>query len=214
MDIQARGYALLRWIEESLDRGLVVPDRVDGTITEQEAAQRWIRRHAPQFPPAARPPEGEIEAFARFFSTYLASTFDFAVDPESVVTGDHCYCPICSFLVRRPHLTPKKVDARAKRSARHLMIRFAQDLAAHHGIAASESEIEALVADRQVRTELALCAYGADLLQRMDGVAVGAGTLVLWRGFAWNAQGSPIKGFRLTAARILEAQEQVLACLG
>jgi hypothetical protein len=73
----------------------------------------------------------------------------------------------------------------------------------------SEKKVELIASDPNIREELALCAYGADLLQRKKGIAVGPAALVLWRNFAWLPSGSPKKKFELTTDLILDAEKAI-----
>jgi hypothetical protein len=56
-----------------------------------------------------------------------------------------------------------------------------------------------------------LCAYAADLLDRLKGVAAGPASLALWRSFAWRPRGSPKKDFTLSTDGILAAQDSLAA---
>ena len=67
--------------------------------------------------------------------------------------------------------------------------------------------LDDMLQDPDLREPLGLCAYAGDLLQRLEGRAVGAASLALWRTFAWTAQGSPKKDFVLTAEEIMASQE-------
>jgi hypothetical protein len=57
----------------------------------------------------------------------------------------------------------------------------------------------------------AYSAYGLSLLERIRGSEGGLYILALWREIAWKSEGSPIKGFKLEAADILDAERQLIA---
>ena len=38
---------------------------------------------------------------------------------------------------------------------------------------------------------------------------MGPAVLVLWRGFAWTKEGSPKKGFKLTAEMIIDSEKRL-----
>lgn len=70
--------------------------------------------------------------------------------------------------------------------------------------------LEALLQIDDLREDIGACAYGVDLLSRLSGLKNGAASLVLWRSFAWTSQGSPKKGFKLSAEMILNAETALL----
>lgn len=210
--LQVRGYALLRWLEGALDAGFVTPDAADRYASAEERARAWLDRHWHNLPDAARPPRDELDAFARLFCSYLECTFDLDPAPEERRESEdaHCFCPICAWLARGPHLRPKKPRAADRRRAERLQRDAVAALAAEVGVALADEETAALVADPELREALGLVAYARDLLRRLEGLSVGPATLVLWRRFAWTARGAPRKGFRLTADAVLDAQQALI----
>lgn len=113
-------------------------------------------------------------------------------------------------MVNKPHLTPKKLRTADKKAA-HLMKRdWIRTLAVQQKRTLSSDELNALLEDPAYREPIGLCTYASDLLDRMEGVAVGAASLALWRSFAWTAQGSPKHGFQLSADAILDARDSLL----
>ena len=118
----------------------------------------------------------------------------------------HCFCQMCSWLVDAPNLKTKTPTTADKKRARKMMLNVIDRLAAENNVRLPEKAAEAMADDPKLRERLALCAYAADLFQRMRGVAVGPAALVLWRSFAWLPTGSPKKKFRLSAEFIVEAE--------
>lgn len=215
VELHARSYRLLRWLETAMRRGLVSPHAAAAAASREQAAMEWIVSYLPCLPPDARPDPDHVEAFCRLFSTWLDCSFDLAETPGTYLYSDggHCFCPWCSVLLRRNHLTPRKVDRGAKKAALAMQRAFAANLAAGLGIAVGDTHLDALLEVAELREVLALCAYGKDLLDRMRGYAGGTATLALWRTFAWTRQGSPKKGFVLKASAILAAQDTLQARL-
>jgi hypothetical protein len=211
VDLQRRSYRLLRWMSEAIDRGFISYDAAHTYSTLTAAAEAWIAKHHLDLPGAARPHRDDIPAFARLFSTYLESSFVLVRDPRKRLHSPdaHCFCPMCSWLVAIPHLQTKKLTRRDREGARKLQLAAVQSIAAELSRALPDGAAEELVADPSVREELALTAYGRDLLSRLQGFSAGPATLALWRRFAWTAQGSPRKGFELDAAEILRAEAKV-----
>ena len=73
-----------------------------------------------------------------------------------------------------------------------------------------DESLDAFVRSPELREAIGLCTYAHDLLQRLRGVAVGPASLALWRSFAWTPQGSPKKGFVLSASDIMVAQQTIV----
>lgn len=204
--LQACGYQLLKWLEKALRDGFIAPETY---ATSEDAAYSWLDKHYSSLPDKARPKRSALRAFANFFSTYLDCTFDLDAKPgKRLYSPDaHCFCPICSWMVQKPHLRPKKVGAGDKKVAERMKRTFLLQLAEARGISVTENMLDDMMQDPNLRDAVALCTYAADLLQRLKGRAVGAASLALWRTFAWTPQGSPKKGFVLTTDEIMIAQD-------
>lgn len=212
VDLQARGYQLLRWLEKAMDSGLVAADVVHVHASMEASARAWVTRHYAHLPEEARPAREDLPSFSKLFSSYLSNTFDLDGDPGERLysPGAHCFCPMCSWMVKVPHLRPKKPGPADKKRAGSMRRRFLHGLAAEIDAHPSETDLDAILRDPELFEAVSLCTYATDLLQRLSGVAVGAASLVLWRSFAWTRQGSPKKGFVLSTAAILDAQETVV----
>jgi hypothetical protein len=215
VELQARGYRLVKWLEKALADGFIAPETAHVYASLADAAQAWIERHYLNLPDAARPTREDMPAFSNLFSTYLTNTFDLDENPgRRLYSPDaHCFCPCCSWMVRVPHLKPKKVGAPDKKVAESMKRGFIRKLALDARLSVSEEAVDQVLRAPQLKEAVALATYAADLLQRLKGVAVGPATLALWRSFAWTAQGSPKKNFVLSADGIMLAQESLLASL-
>jgi hypothetical protein len=112
-------------------------------------------------------------------------------------------------MVRVPHLRPKKIGVADKKTAERMRRGFIRNLAIEVEVPVAEKEIDDMLRDQNLREVIGLCTYASDLLQRLQGVAVGPATLALWRSFAWTPQGSPKKDFALTVDSIMEAQQAI-----
>jgi hypothetical protein len=212
VELQARSYKLLQWLEKAFDDGFISPEAAHVYGSVEASAHSWISKHYWNLPDAARPEPDDLPAFSKLFSTYLQSTFDLEANPgQRLYSPDgHCFCPSCSWMVRVPHLRPKKLTATDKAAADSMKRGAIGALAIHAAAAVSEQHIEVTLRDRELRETIGLYTYARDLLQRMQGIAVGPASLALWRSFAWTAQGSPKKGYTLSAAAILSAQQDIL----
>jgi hypothetical protein len=213
VSLQSKGYGLLKWIETAIAGGFVSPQAVHAYSSMHESAHAWLSAHYENLPHDARPERADLEAFGRLFSTYLVNTFDLDANPgeRRYSSNAHCFCPMCSWMVRIPHLRPKKLGPADKKRADVLKRAFVRQLAINLGSPKPDHELDALLADSELREIVGLCTYAADLLQRMEGVAVGPASLALWRSFAWTPKGSPKKGFVLSATEIMKAQEALTA---
>jgi len=207
--LQTCGYQLLRWLEKALSDGFITPEAAGSYTTSEDAAHAWLEKHYLNLPPNARPALPDLRAFSNLFSTYLDSTFDIDANPgKRLYSPDaHCFCPFCSWMVQKPHLRPKTVGAGDKKVAERLKRSFILQLAANCGISASDKLVDDMLGDPELREPVGLCAYAADLLERIEGRAIGAASLALWRTFAWTRQGSPRKNFVLTSDAIMVAQD-------
>jgi len=206
--LQACGYQLLKWLEKALADGFITPEAAGTYATSEDAAYSWLDKHYLNLPNNARPERSDLRAFSNFFSTYLHCTFDLDVEPGTVLYSPnaHCFCPICSWMVQKPHLRPKKVTAGAKKVAERMKRTFLVRLAEARGISVTGELLNDMLQDRNLREPIGLCTYADDLLQRLKGKAVGAASLALWRTFAWTPQGSPKKNFALTTDEIMISQ--------
>jgi hypothetical protein len=207
--LQACGYQLLKWLEKALKDGFIMPEAAGTYATSEDAAYAWLERHYLSLPDRARPERADLRAFSNFFSTYLDCTFDLDAHPgKRLYSPDaHCFCPICSWMVQQPHLRPKKVGAGDKKVAERMKRTFLHRLAEAHAISVTDEMLDHMLQDPSLRDSVGLCTYAADLLQRLEGRAVGAASLALWRTFAWTPQGSPKKDFVLSADEIMIAQD-------
>ncbi|MFZ5891913.1 MAG: hypothetical protein ACOY0T_12735 [Myxococcota bacterium] len=212
VELQSRGYQLIQWLEKALVDGFIAPEAAHVYASMEEAAQAWMERHYLNLPSVARPAREDLTAFSKLFSTYLTNTFDLDANPgERLYSPDaHCFCPICSWMVRLPHLTPKKVGAADKKIAENMKRGFLRKLAVRASLAVPEEVVDQVLREPELKEAVGLVTYADDLLQRLNGVAVGPATLALWRSFAWTPQGSPKKNFVLSTDAIMRAQESVL----
>lgn len=206
--LQACGYQLLKWLEKALSDGFIIPEAAGTYATSEEAAYSWMETHYFSLSRNARPERAELRAFSNFFSTYLDCTFDLYAEPGKRLYSpdDHCFCPICTWMVKKPHLQPKKVGSGDKKTAERMKRTFLRRLADTHRFSVTDEKLDDMLQDPNLREPIGLCAYAADLLQRLQGWAVGAASLALWRTFAWTPEGSPKKDFVLTADEIMIAQ--------
>ncbi|MBX7173922.1 MAG: hypothetical protein K1X72_23330 [Pyrinomonadaceae bacterium] len=211
IDLQKRSYELLQWVASAVKRGFISFKAAHTYSSASSAASDWVQRHYQNIPENARPSVSDLKDFSGLFSTYLENSFELVSSPgKQLYSPDaHCFCPMCSWLVDAPNLKTKSPTPKDKKRAQKMVSDVIKRIAAENQVRLPEEKVEVIANDPSLRDELALCAYGSDLFQRMNGIAVGTAALVLWRSFAWLSSGSPKKKFELTAELILEAEETI-----
>ncbi|AKV02626.1 hypothetical protein AKJ09_09289 [Labilithrix luteola] len=209
--LQAKGYSFLRWLEKGLQSARLAPNELHAFGSLEQSARAWVEQHYASLPSDVQPAREDVEAFSHLFSTYLRSTFDLDPNPgKRLYSPDaHCFCPICSWLVQRSYLRPKKVQPADKRRALRMMKHFVLRVAEAQKQSLPDDEVDTIVGDPDMREPLGLCAYAVDLLERLEGRTSGAASLALWRSFAWTATGSPKQGFVLATNDILDAEQRI-----
>ena len=215
VDMQQRSYKLLQWMAAAVKNGFISFGTAHDYSNLPDAAAGWIAGHYNNIPDNARVSLDDLPEFTAFFSTYLQNSFDLIASPgKQLYSPDaHCFCPMCSWLVDAPNLKPKKLTTADKRRANKMRANAVSQLAIDNSVAVSANSISELLDDTNIHSQLSLLAYGHDLLQRLNGIANGPAVLSLWRGFAWNENGSPKPKFQLKADMIMDAESQVLAVL-
>jgi hypothetical protein len=217
VDIQRRSYRLLRWLEKAIQNGLIRLERAHQYSSESGAAEAWLSEHYFNLPPDCRPAEQsgpDFRRFASFFASYLFTSFELDLNPrERRISPCGCFCPMCSYLSAAPHLKTKKVRSSDKQRAEKLKRTYLEELAIEANAQLSSERESALLEDPMLRRDLALAAYGKELLRRCNGHSSGPAVLALWRQFAWKPTGSPDFRFKLQAAAILDAERTVFNVL-
>ena len=209
IEMQAKSYALLKWVGQGVSSGLLSFHTVHEYTTLPLAAADWIEKHYLNIPAAARVAQNDIPVFANFFSTYLENSFDLIANPGRIrySPDSHCFCPMCSWMIDTPHLKTKSLSTADKKRAAKMQVHCILQLGIDIGAKPNESRSEEIVAENGEAT--ALLAYGHDLIQRLDAIANGPAVLALWRRFAWNSSGSPKPKFRLSTRLVLNAESQL-----
>jgi hypothetical protein len=211
VDLQRRSYELLKWMADAVRRGFIRFDTAHAYATLPQAALAWIERHFQDLPRAAQPTREELRPFSNLFSTYLEASFELVRDPGKKLHSprNHCFCPWCSWLVDAPNLRTRKLTGQDRKRAHRLEASYLRATAIELDVALSAARCEELLESSELSEPIALATYGRDLLRRLEGSCEGPASLVLWRKFAWTRQGSPKKGFKLSADAVLAADAAV-----
>jgi hypothetical protein len=206
LDMQRRGYALLRWVREKVESGKLPLASLHGALDAPQAAAEWLSRNAAALPAGARPPDGKEDAFAHLFASYLVTSFEVA-PTKRVWSG--CSCRFCTYLVHAPNLkaqTPSKLD---EQIAYQLEIDCLEALAEEVGAPLLRKELEQLVGPvLETRRQLAILTYVRELERRCSFRGQGRPVLALWREFAWKDH-RPIRNFELSTNDALGAEKAV-----
>ena len=209
VNLHHKSYNLLRWLTTAVTKGVIRFDRAHDYLDGAEAAKEWIERHYLNLPPDCRPETDELEAFAKFFATYLTTSFDLVKQPGQRLRSEcGCPCPMCSYMVGASHLQPKKVYRRDKARARKMKIDALQQLAFKCDTRLDLKHAEELIDSPDSAMEASLIAYGQQLVARTRGISEGPAVLVLWREIAWDRT-APKKNFQLEVDNILSAQDSL-----
>jgi hypothetical protein len=199
IEIHARSYKLLRWINRAIQEGLIPLGRTTTHSDTPEAAVEWISTNYALLPSDLQPNREHLREFASFFWTYLISSFDVVANPGTRLEPGECgcLCPLCARIRNAPHLQPKKLRSSDKQRARELMAERIAQLASEHGIPLAREKCQMIAADPETSRAAGYSAYGYWLIQRLAGDTDGPSILALWRVIAWKKAGSPIPEFRL-----------------
>jgi len=211
VDLQKRSYALLRWVADHVDQGSFTFQEAHRFASLPEAAHGWLDTHYETLPRNAQPAREDLRAFANLFASYLETSFDMLESPGQQLysPANHCFCPICSWLVNAPRLVTKKLSRSDKGRARDLQCAVITRIAKECGVTTIDPE--RLLDNERLYEAAALVAYGLELEERMKDAGAGRAGLALWRAFAWTRQGSPKHGFELTPQLILDAETALAA---
>ncbi|MBL8858787.1 MAG: hypothetical protein JNL28_09800 [Planctomycetes bacterium] len=214
VEIQNRGYRLIRWLGDAIDRGVVTFTTAHHYTSDSAAAAAWIDEHFQNVPSDARPhartPEA-LERFGNYFASYLTTSFELIAKPGlrlKSACGCNCFC--CSYLAAAPHLETRKLTPADKKRASKMQARYLAQLALDHGLFVTNARIAELVEAPDIDEATALAAYSVELLARCSGVPSTPASLALWRKFAWKKAGSPKQDFAFRAEEVLAAEARLL----
>jgi hypothetical protein len=216
VEIQRRSYELLLWVNDAMRRGFIPFSHVHKYTSESESAEAWLSEQFLNIPQAARPLENsgpELERFARFFLSYLRASFDLNPNPGTQLRySGRCRCAFCADVIAASALRTKKLSAADKRRTAKLKRAYLDRLAREQPVAVDAAKVDRLLVDPGFARDLALAAYGLDLLHRLQGQGrSGPATLALWREFAWGRSGP--RHIRLRTQDIIDADRRLSEAL-
>lgn len=209
VELQTRSYALLRWLAQAVQRGVIGFDAAHAYARDPAAAEAWTQRHRSELPPDALPPQHDTAGFFRLFVGYLDDGHRLVREPGQRLysPGAHCFCEMCSWFINGPSLRSRPLTAGDQRRADRQMRTSLDELALDCGRLLDEDQVGALMRQPELREAAALYAYAETLLRRLRGGGCETGVpTALWRRFAWTTQGAPKRKFRLHADAVMAAQ--------
>jgi hypothetical protein len=217
VEIGNRAYRLIRWVGDAIERGFITFTSAHEYASDAEAAAAWIAEHYHNIPPDSRPPakSGVVLArFANYFASYLNTSFELLAGPGVELRSRcECRCWCCTYLAAAPHLRTRRVTTSDKKRAFKLKLDHLRQLALDRSLSVSESALEGLAIGPKTSEQVALLAYGTELLARCSGRPSSPAALALWRQFAWSRAGSPKRGFVLRGDAILKAEAEIVRAL-
>ncbi len=212
LEIQNRCFKLLQWLARAVGEGFISVSKAHGFADASHAVKAWVESHFYNLPLDCRPEPEQMEPFANFFGTYLETSFDLIANPADRYVSA-CGCSCCLYLAAPQYLKPKSLTRADKERAIKLRVRRLEVLAREEGLPFDESRLHEVLVDEKLLIAASLSAYGTELLDRLKGISEGPAVLALWRHFAWNRNGSPIRNFKLQASNILQAEQSLLSVL-
>jgi hypothetical protein len=209
LDLQRRSYALFQWVNARVQAGTLRVEALHGSLDAGTAAAEWLRRNMSVLPVDARPPDGELEALAHLFASFLTTSFEVA-SVKRVSAG--CSCGFCTFLVAVPNLRARNPSSRDQQLADQLKLDCLEEFASALELPLFRAELEPVLGEGALRPALAMVTWARELLRRSTFRGQGTPVLALWREFAWMGR-RPDRKFELTTDRVLEAEAMVAAAL-
>lgn len=214
LSVQERSFKLLQWLGKAVGEGFIPIVQAHGMADAGSAAKDWLQRQWLSLPPACRPSEGEMEAVANFFGTYLETSFDFDESPKQRFVSDcGCYCSFCCRLMAPQLLRAKSLAPHDRKRAAKLRLRRLEELALESGLPFHEERARSILGIEKSRLATSISAYASAMLDRIKGFSDGPAVLALWRDFAWTRNGSPDRKFKLNAKLVLESELHLVAQL-
>ena len=211
LEIRESCYRLLNWLSDGISNGSVLPSpkRHAGSA---KAAAHFISNNVYAAPEELLPHPDDAEVFSAFFGTFLTSTFDVIEKPGTRGMGalNGCNCDVCMRIVQAPHLQPKKLYARDKKRADHLMEQYLSEFAKQSDLTVSQSALETLIRSSDSRRDAAMVTYCHWLVRRLDGECDGPAVLALWRLVSRSDKGGVLRGFTLTVAECQAAESRLM----
>jgi hypothetical protein len=211
IDLQARTYRLLRWLDVAAGRGFISPAKAHvyaGPPTD--AVIEWLGVHYGNLPAGCRPKsrsEDDLRAFSAMLSTYLLISFEFDENPRRrLASSCGCYCLFCTYLAMGPHLKVRMTTPADRKKALRLRQHCLMQLALESGHPISEEQAEKLATRPELVKAVARVTYGSQLLRRAEGHAEGPSVLLLWRQFAGSRKRRRGPGEPLNVDDFLEAE--------
>ncbi|MBC7805959.1 MAG: hypothetical protein H7145_07390 [Akkermansiaceae bacterium] len=213
VELQAKSYALLRWVGDGPGQSTLDFGVSHDTLTLTEAAAEWTRRNAHNLPKETRAEDTDQPAFAALFASYLTTSYTLLETPNlQYRSRTGCYCTFCARLRSASLLKVRQPDKKAQGRAREMKQLYVSGLATETGAPLAYAALAGILDDPGLAMPLSYATYGRELLRRSQFASQGEGILVLWREISWE-KGKLRKGFTLSADAMLQSEAAIIEAI-
>jgi hypothetical protein len=211
LDINQRAFNLLKWLEEAIEKGIILVPSARNFISDQQIAKEWIVEHSENLPLDTKPNmnvQKELEAFVNLFGSFGLTSFEIIKHPGERYIP-HSIRSYGSKYRSNKYIQPIKLSKKDKAKANQEKI-YVLNVLINELCSEKNQILEKLMMDDDLCRTISLYVYCELLIKRINGQHSGKTHLVLWREFAWTNEGSPIKGFKLSEEMYLNSRLRIV----
>jgi hypothetical protein len=213
LSIHSKAYALLKWLNNQLQRSQELFSHQHGAFESNQAAEEWIIRNWNNLPSEALPERDQIKAFANYFASFLTTSFEFLERDVVPDARTMCDCMFCQFMIHSRFLKTKKITKQVKATAQDLMIHCLMKIADQQALRPTQTDMVQFMLDKpDLAFDIALITYVYELIRRMEYSSQGPAVLYLWRQIAWD-DNQPKKKFNLNPELVFASQNKLIEAL-
>ncbi len=197
------------YIRDQIDNNKFSFSRSHHGEEQSEVIFGWIKTYYDYLPKSILPEKTELRGFSNYFTSFLTTSFNLVEVPEITDIRSGCYCDICLQFANVSHLksiAPLKYDRRIAKDKRVEMV---LELAHFYKVHLSEKRATEIANSKWTIKQVAYLTYTKALFQRIQFGEGGVYILALWRQFAWNERGAPIRDFNLKVEEVLKAERRI-----
>ena len=180
VEFQKRAYGLLLWLKR---RARTNPDLLSAGLAESLAhgdkCADWIRQQAGNFPCELRPPAGKVRALGFLLSSFFSTSFRFAT-VRQWRADDFEATLVAGAIEFRGRRHKRHAGLRQQQAAEELIRLALVSLAEESGVKIPGERLEQMLSNPALAADLALWAYGCELVRRCAYASQGPGVHRLW----------------------------------
>lgn len=206
--IHKLGYKFLLYITDQIDNKKFTFSSVHNGEDQTEVIYNWIKDYYDYLPKSILPEKTALRGFSNYFTSFLKTSFQLVEEP-AITNNTGCFCEICLQFSNVSHLksiSPLKYD---RRIANEKRVDIVLELAKFCDLSLSEEAATEIANSETHIKNTAYLAYTKALFQRIQTGEGGVFNVALWRTFAWNTNGAPIRGFELKAEDIFSVESNL-----